>query len=209
MKNRISVHLFSLRKNLEYHLKIKQPLQKNKQETQKLLEKPTKTYTPKKNLAHTYPISNQNLFQWEVTRSWYSNQILTTKVSKIEHIWIVSTNLLPGRLAFWSLVIPNAYNNFVVVPIFNPSTYCTPFCGPLCINRFILFCIIEEKNWQLISAFLLKQQMWLWAMGHSQSVVKYRYGCRGQEHLKHKYLDSDPDRNMNTDIRGIQIFRLV
>lgn len=36
--------------------------------------------------------------------------------------------------------VPDADYNFIVIPIFNPPAYCTPFCSPSGINRFILFC---------------------------------------------------------------------
>lgn len=37
-------------------------------------------------------------------------------------------------------ILPDAYNYFVVVPVFNPSTNCTPFCGPFSKNRIIWPC---------------------------------------------------------------------
>lgn len=41
--------------------------------------------------------------------------------------------------------VPITDDNFVVVPIFNPSAYCTPFCGPLSLDRFILVCVMKSE----------------------------------------------------------------
>jgi hypothetical protein len=44
------------------------------------------------------------------------------------------------------LPIPVADDNFVIIPIFNPSTYSTSLRCPLSLNRFILLCQRKTKN---------------------------------------------------------------
>lgn len=45
-------------------------------------------------------------------------------------------------------ILPVANDNFVVVPVFNPSTNSTPLCSPLSINRFIPLC--QRKKFVVI-----------------------------------------------------------
>lgn len=55
-------------------------------------------------------------------------------------------------IRWFLLKIPVADNDFVVVPIFNPSTDSTSFRCPLSINRLIFLCHSENEN--VVSSYM-------------------------------------------------------
>lgn len=61
--------------------------------------------------------------------------------------WIITVWwLIIRKIKENTLSSPIADDNFVIIPIFNPSTYSTSLCCPLNTNRLILLCHSKIKN---------------------------------------------------------------
>lgn len=61
--------------------------------------------------------------------------------------WIITVwYLIIRKIKENTLSSPIADDNFVIIPIFNPSTYSTSLCCPLNTNRLILLCHSKIKN---------------------------------------------------------------
>lgn len=83
-------------------------------------------------------------------------------------IYIVNIDKKTSKWQIEDAILPVANDNFIVVPVFNPSTNSTALCSPLSINRFILLCQREE--------FAVPLQLWDHVANSSYSNVINKEG---------------------------------